>query len=240
MAIIKSCKSSHRVILQPEKEKTMSSINSIGGGGIQMTSGMNRPDPAKFVDNLFTKLDTTNKGYLEKSDLQSALNQIHGSGSSSSSSNTSASVDEIFKKLDGNSDGKITRDEMSSGMKKLADALDSQFNQMRMKGSPGGGKGGPPPVQPGTSGTSSSQASSAEKTYDPADANHDGKVSLQENIAYELANLSSAPTSSDTDNTASSTSTNSDAQVMKQIIELMQAYSSFDSGSNNPSLSAIA
>jgi Ca2+-binding EF-hand superfamily protein len=102
-----------------------------------MMSGMKRPDPSKMVDDLFSKLDTTNKGYLEKSDLQSALSQLPSSGSTRSSAN----VDEMFKKLDGNGDGKLTKDEMSSGMKKLADALDSQLNQMRMNGTSQGGSG---------------------------------------------------------------------------------------------------
>lgn len=112
---------------------SISSVNGSGGGFSMMMSGMKRPDPSKMADNLFSKLDTTNKGYLEKSDLQSALSQLSGSDSSNSSS-SSTTVDEIFKKLDSNSDNKITKDEMSSGMKKLADALDSQFNEMRMNG----------------------------------------------------------------------------------------------------------
>lgn len=329
----------------------MSSISSVNGSGsgFSMMSGMKRPDPSKMVDNLFSKLDTTSKGYLSKSDLQSALSQLSGSDSSSStgsssssnSTNSSTTVDEMFKKLDSNSDDKITKDEMSSGMKKLADALDSQMNQMRMNGtsqggsrdstttsgmnrpdpskmvddlfskldttnkgyleksdlqsalsqSPGSGsssgtssspnvdeifkkldnngdgkltksemtsgmsstaqagKGGgtPPPggMPPpgaggansasGTSSTSSTQSSSSTKTYDPADGNQDGKVSEQERIAYAQAKQDKASASS-----ASSTSTNSDAKVMKQIMDLMHAYSSFDSSTNNSGLSVTA
>ncbi len=329
----------------------MSSISSVNGSGsgFSMMSGMKRPDPSGMVDNLFSKLDTTNKGYLSKSDLQSALSQLSGSDSSSStgsssssiSTNSSTTVDEMFKKLDSNSDDKITKDEMSSGMKKLADALDSQMNQMRMNGtsqggsgdstttsgmnrpdpskmvddlfskldttnkgyleksdlqsalsqSPGSGsssgtssspnvdeifkkldnngdgkltksemtsgmsstaqagKGGgaPPPggMPPpgaggansasGTSSTSSTQSSSSTKTYDPADDNQDGKVSEQERIAYAQAKQDKASASS-----ASSTSTNSDAKVMKQIMDLMHAYSSFDSSANNSGLSVTA
>ncbi|MBI3901814.1 MAG: EF-hand domain-containing protein [Nitrosomonadales bacterium] len=245
----------------------MSSINSISGGGFSMMmSGMKRPDPSQMVDNLFSKLDTTNKGYLEKSDLQSALSQLSGSGSSSGSSSTSSStnVDEIFKKLDGNSDGKITKDEMSSGMKKLADALDSQFNQMRMngmsqgdKGTAQAGKGGgapppggmPPPPSgsgganstSGTSSTSSTQSNSTTKTYDPADANQDGTVSEQERIAYAQAKQDKASASSASgEASVSSTSANSDARVLKQIMDLMHAYSSFDSSTNDSGLSVTA
>ena len=122
---------------------SISSVNGSGSGFSMMMSGMKRPDPAKMADNLFSKLDTTNKGYLEKSDLQSALSQLSGSDTgSSSSSNSSTTVDEMFKKLDGNGDGKLTKSEMTSGMKNLADALDSQFNQMRMNGMSQGGSEG--------------------------------------------------------------------------------------------------
>ncbi|MFZ2301653.1 MAG: EF-hand domain-containing protein [Gallionella sp.] len=210
----------------------MNGTSQGGSGDSTTTSGMNRPAPSKMVDDLFSKLDTTNKGYLEKSDLQSALSQSHGSGSSSGTS-SSPNVDEIFRKLDNNSDDKITKDEMTSGMSSTAQA--------------GKGGGTPPPggMPPpgagdansasGTSSTSSTQSSSSTKTYDPADDNQDGKVSEQERIAYAQAKQDKASASS-----ASSTSTNSDAKVMKQIMDLMHAYSSFDSSANNSGLSVTA
>jgi len=146
------------------KDVIMSSINGMGRGGFSMMQGMQRPNPAKMVDNFFAKIDTSGKGYIEKSDLQSALNQLSSKQSASNVSavNTTASADEIFNKLDGNSDGKITKDEMSSAVTKLADALNSQYNEMRMSGSTPGGQGGmqppggmqnqggmPPPPPPG-------------------------------------------------------------------------------------------
>lgn len=248
----------------------MSSISSVNGNGsgFSMMSGMKRPDPSKMADNLFSKLDTTNKGYLNKNDLQSALSQVSGSASSTSSNSTSSStsVDEMFKNLDSNSDDKITKDEMSSGMKKLAEALDSQVNQMRMNGSSGEGQensgkvkggtppsGGRPPPPPssgsgstnsasGASSASSTQSNSTTKTYEAADTNQDGKVSVQEKLAYELKaqNSASASSTSSDNNATSSTSSGSDARVMKQIVDLLHAYSSFDSSSNNSGLSVTA
>ncbi|AEJ00463.1 EF hand repeat-containing protein [Nitrosomonas sp. Is79A3] len=210
----------------------MNGTSQGGSGDSTTTSGMNRPDPSKMVDDLFSKLDTTNKGYLEKSDLQSALSQSPGSGSSSGTS-SSPNVDEIFKKLDNNGDGKLTKSEMTSGMSSTAQA------------SKGGGTpppGGMPPPgaggadsASGTSSTSATQSSSSTKTYDPADANQDGKVSEQEKIDYAQAKQDKASTSS-----TSTTSTNSDARVMKQIMDLMHAYSSFDSSTNNSGLSVTA
>ena len=211
----------------------MSSINSISGGGFSMMmSGTKRPDPSKMVDDLFSKLDTTGKGYLTKSDLQSASTQLSGSDSSNSSGSTSSSanVDELFKKLDANGDGNITKDELASGLKQLAG------------GTPPSGSGNANSTS-STNGTSSTQSSSTSKTYDPADTNQDGTVSAQERIAYALKQLASqlqSSASSTSSNSASSTSTSSDARIFKQITDIMRAYGSSDSGSNNSGLSVTA
>lgn len=217
---------------------------SQGGSGDSTTkSGMSRPDPSKMVDDLFSKLDTTNKGYLEKSDLQSALSQSPGSGSSSGTgSSSTTNVDEMFKKLDNNGDGKLTKSEMTSGMSSTAQAGKGGGTP------PPGGRPAPPSgagganSASGASSTSSTQSSSTTKTYDSADTNQDGKVSAQEKLAYELKAQNSASTSSTSSDSSatSSTSTDSDARVMKQIMNLVHAYSSFDSSTNNSGLSVTA
>ena len=239
----------------------MSSISSISGSGF--SSSMQPPDPSKMVDKLFAKLDPTGKGYITKSDLQSAMSQLSGSGSSSgtasssgtSSSGSSTSVDEIFKKIDTNGDGKITKDEMTSGMKSLASSLQGQINKTGRGGPPPGGtppSGGSPPSSSSSDSTSTTQSSSATKTYQAADTNQDGKVSEKEQIAYDLLMQSQASsTSSNTSKAASSTSSNSvdaasatstgsDARVMKQIMDLMHAYSSPNSSSGSSGLSVTA
>lgn len=60
-------------------------------------------NPSQMMSRLFSQLDTKKQGYLEKSDLSSAFSQISGSGS-----NGSASVDDVFAALDGDSDGKVS------------------------------------------------------------------------------------------------------------------------------------
>lgn len=199
-------------------------VSSIG-------NSMQRPDPSQMANKLFSKLDTKNQGYIEKSDLQSAFNQISGSGNSGNT----ASVDEVFKQLDGNGDGKVTKDEMTDSLKKIADQLDSQFNGMRTSG-----KSGMPPPPPPSSGKSDSgdgltkdQLTSISKetgstdskltnlinNFDKADTNKDGKVSIQESIAYDQTNQTSASASTD-----SSSAKNSGADVMMKIMQLMHAY----------------
>lgn len=226
----------------------MSSISSVGSyTSTTVNQRMHRPDPSKMVDKLFSELDTTSKGYLEKSDLQSAFSQLSGSGSSSGG----ASVDEVFKQLDSDGDGKVTKDEMSSSLQKIADQLDSQFDQMRMSG------GGMPPPPPGGGkndsgfskdelksqlseiGSSDSKhsdlISKIVNNFEAADTDSDGKVSFKEAMAYDQKTRSSSATS--TDGSASSTSStsatnesaSSEQAIMKRIMELMQAYSGNDS-----------
>lgn len=97
-----------------------------------------------MASQLFSRLDTSSKGYLEKSDLTSAFSKI----SSNSSSSSSTSVDDVFAALDSDSDGKVTESEFSSTLAKLQEQLESNFRQSQTQGSQGGhgghgGMGGP-------------------------------------------------------------------------------------------------
>lgn len=144
--------------------------SSIGSVGNMSMFRMNRPDPSQMASKLFSKLDSSNQGYIEKSDLQSALSQIGDSSSSSSSStggtSGTSSADDLFAQLDSNGDGKVTKDEFTSSLKKLSDELDSQFNNMRMNGfggQQGGGMsaaGGMPPPPPDGGGAQGGQGGS--------------------------------------------------------------------------------
>jgi len=185
-----------------------------------MMKGMQRPDPSKMAEDLFSKLDTKGQGYIEKSDLESALSKTSQSNSSSSSS----VADDMFAKLDNDGDGKVTKEEMSATIQKIAALLNGPAPRMRMQN----GQGGMPPPQESTStdSTSSTQAD------DPADTNGDGTVSTEEALAYETAqNLSTADTSS---------SSSTDAQFMKQVMQLLHAYGGFDQAAENSSFSTSA
>lgn len=177
-----------------------SAIGGVGGG----SWAMQRPDPSSMVKNLFAKVDTKNQGYIDQAELQSAFDQISTNGASGSSS-----VDAIFKKLDGDSDGKITEQEMTDGMQKLADQFDSQFNQSRTSGM-GSARGE-------DNGFSKDQLTSMAKeigssdskraelmskiadNFDAADTDNDGKVNRAEAMAFDKAG--------NTDSASSDTST---------------------------------
>lgn len=174
------------------------SIGSVGGyGSASMYSSQRaqqRPDPSQIADTLFSKLDTENKGYLEVSDLETAFANLD------SSSDTSAG--DVFGQLDGDSDGKITKEELTSGLKSLAEELDSQFSAMRM----GGMQGMPPPPPRGEGEDQgltqdeltsiaensddsrlSAMMSELASNFETADSDSDGLLTRDEAMAYQEA-----------------------------------------------------
>jgi Ca2+-binding EF-hand superfamily protein len=244
---------------------SISGISGISSSYLTSSSTAKRPDPTQLADDIFSKLDTKNQGYIDKSDLQSALDSLSASGSSTTaSSNTSSSADALFSQLDANGDGKVTQSEMESGMQKLANALDSQAMGSRMHHHHhhGGGvsastnadqtqtDGTTPPTQnvggltqdqltsiatklsadPSSANSHRAQfVNDVANNFSKADANGDGKVSFQEAIAYEKstkAASASAGTSSDSSsgNNSSSTTQETQARMMHQLMQLIQAY----------------
>jgi Ca2+-binding EF-hand superfamily protein len=92
-------------------------------------------------------------------------------------------LDKLFKKLDANGDGKVSKDELAAQVA----AGPAQGGPQR-GGPPAGAPpaGGPPGAGASGGGAGTSQSSStATKILDPADANGDGKVSAAERRAYD-------------------------------------------------------
>lgn len=216
---------------------------------------------ASWTNTLFTRLDTKNQGYLEKSDLQSAFGKVSAANKASGT----ASVDEVFAQLDGDSDGKVTQNELASALQTLASELDSQFNSMRMqRGGKGHGDMPPPPPPDEANGVGSagftkdelssqlSEIGAADSkraslitnivdNFDTADTNDDGKVSMQEAMTFDKTSRSnSAAGESDAASSASaSNARGSEASVMMKIMQLMQAYQVFGQDSNPAEQSSV-
>lgn len=93
---------------------------------------MQLPDPSKMAEQLFSKLDIKEQGYLEKSDLQAAFGNLSKSDNSNSTSNSTA-IDDMFSKLDGDGDGKVTKAEMSATLEKLPRNWMGHFRQCGCK-----------------------------------------------------------------------------------------------------------
>lgn len=218
-------------------------IGGIGGNSSMMMQGMGRmqrQDPAKMAEELFSKLDTSGKGYIEESDLQTAFQSVPASNSSS--------AEDVFASLDGDSDGKVTRQEMSDSIQKLSDALDNQFNSMRMSGAMAGmdgmgmRRGGEDAglteedlsSQLASIGNADSNRagmlSSLLDNFDQIDTDSDGKINREEAQAYKQSSQS----------TAAATNTRGEAEVMRQIMNLAQAYGIGGSNAGGAGLSVTA
>lgn len=215
-------------------------ISGIGGNSSMLMQGMGRmqrQDPSKMAEDLFSKLDTSGKGYIEKSDLQTAFQSVPAS--------SSTSAEDVFASLDGDSDGKVTQQEMSDSIKKLSDALDSQFQSMRMSGAMGGMG-----MRKGADDAGLTQADLASQltsignpdsnranmlssildNIDQVDSNSDGRVNREETQAYKQSSQSTTATAN----------TSSEAQVLIQIMNLAQAYGIVESNASDAGLSVTA
>ncbi|MBY0278098.1 EF-hand domain-containing protein [Candidatus Binatia bacterium] len=228
----------------------MSSIGGIGNGYATMMTdptrlrSMRRPDPEAMAGKAFSQLDGTGRGYLEKSDLQSALGQSEATGDG-----TTVNVDDLFTKLDGDGDGKVTRDEFTSAATSLADEL-RQSGRMGMMGPPPG----PPPggSADGAGFTKDELTSQLEEigssddprkallssiveNFDAADSDGDGRVSFSEARALAESRTSTTSTSeasSDASTStgcsasgrASSSSSGVEATLVQQMMRLLQSY----------------
>ena len=156
-----------------------------------MVSSISNSAVSSWASSLFSKLDTKNQGYIEKSDLESAFTSI----AKSTGTTDDTDVDALFNQLDADSDGKVTESELSTAMNQVADQLDTQYYQTRMQGAM------PPPPPPPEDGSTSS----TDSTYiEAADTNGDGEVSAAELAAY-YASQNESTTSSDSDVTTIST-----------------------------------
>lgn len=181
-------------------------------------SGMQRLDPSKMADKLFSKLDTKGQGYIEKSDLQSVFDQISAKGASGNKPR----VDDVFQTLDVDGDGKVTKQQMSDSIQKLANQLDSQFQDMRMRGKSGGMDGMSESdirsMADSTTGGASQTLSALAKNFDAADTNQDGKISAKEAMAFPASNETKS---------SSSEAQSGDVGVLARIMELAASYGTF-------------
>ncbi len=232
----------------------MSSIGGISSFPAMNTmSGMQRPDPSQMAKNLFSKLDSSGKGYLEKSDLQAALDQT-SSRTQPGTSSTNNNVDALFQQMDGDGDGKVTQQEMTDTLTKITSHIDTQMTQARMQGhGPGGMPPPPPPSDNSDEGFTQEQLTAMAQdvgstdsehaslfsilaeNFDSADTNGDSKVNREEVMSFNRESSVSKGTSS---NASASTSDLLSEQIAKQILQLMQAYGLQGTDNMEPSLAS--
>lgn len=188
-----------------------------------------------WADSVFSKLDTKKQGYIEKTDLQSALSATDDGGGMQS-----GDIDDAFSALDGDGDGKVTKSELTDAMTKLSDQLNAQFDASRVNGG-GTRPDGPPPGPPpggagGAGGAADSTSSSTTSTTEPADTNGDGTVSAQEQAAYETKQASE----SDSGQAAKPHDERDPMREFAHALQLLKAYSDDSNTASTGSVSVAA
>lgn len=187
-----------------------------------------KPDPAALATAMFSAIDTKGQGFIDQADLGTALASV----SNKASNGQTLSVDDAFKQLDTNGDGKITQQE-------FADDLKAMFANMQA----GGMRPPPPPNDaPNTNsatglskdyltGISSTETNASRKSqldelignFSAIDSNGDQQISAKEVMGYKQAQLAAQNTESATA-TKPSASQEAEAKLLRMIMQISRSY----------------
>jgi len=88
----------------------MSSISAVGGSSDAWATMR-----SQMQTRMFAKVDSNSDGSVDKTELNSMLSDVSKMTGQSQSSN----IDDTFKSMDSNGDGKLSSDELGKGMEKL-------------------------------------------------------------------------------------------------------------------------
>lgn len=171
-----------------------------------MVASISSSTVSNWSDSLFNKLDTKKQGYVDASDLATAL----GTDSTDTAANASDAAD-MMKEIDGDGDGKITQSELSTAISKVADQLNAQFDSSRVdKSQAGTPPDGPPPTPP-----SGATATTGADTTDSADSTDsaDDALNVSASSASSTGGAKGAAPAGGGGSAASSTDTNKYVQA---------------------------
>ncbi|MBM3391000.1 MAG: EF-hand domain-containing protein [Betaproteobacteria bacterium] len=181
---------------------------------VQLVRAFNRPDPPQAAqpqqkaDKLFAELDAMGQGAIQRADLDKAFDRI--------AETTTGGAEKLFARLDADGDGTITKSEFSGSINRLAEQLDHQYMRLRLHG-----EGGPPASAADAGFTReelTALTTSIAGSFDKADANGDGRVSIREMRSFALGQ-GGLPTA-----LPESFSSSQNVELMLQVVRLMQAY----------------
>lgn len=222
------------------------SISGVGGSmaasvqSVMQHGRPQKPDPSAMAADVFSLLDTANKGYIDSTDLAGAL----------ASTGSAASAEQLFGSMDADSDGKVTQQELGSLLQKVADSLEDSFGAARV-GQAMGNR--PPPPPPGgedeglsaeqigsmaaeaeASGSpQASELSALAESFDEADTNQDGKVTFQEAMAFRESQANEAGgtggTGAGRDGAAPPDAAAREERLLARVLDMLQQYGSQDS-----------
>jgi Ca2+-binding EF-hand superfamily protein len=216
-----------------------------------MISSISGSLAASWASSLFSKLDTNNQGYIDKSGLQSAFSQV------ATTDSAGADVDQIFTQLDSDGDGRITETELSDTLSTLMDQLYSKDGSMC------GGMGIPPPggmdatagqgftqdeltsmaQEIGSSDSKrSSLMTSLAANFDTADTDGSGRISRDEAMAFAQTGQTDGAGTATADSTTADTAgdgLDGKAAALMKLIELIQSYAS-DEDADTPAANTLS
>ena len=183
--------------------------SGIGGGFSNLNLAASAAERAQ---KLMKQMDTDSDGKVSKQEFAAFGENMKANGpgraergggvqAKGATRATPPSADELFAKADADGNGALQIGELTAT---LAEHETNAAARGGHHGGPGGaggpppgGAGGPPPgggAGGASGGTTSSKSSSSSAESDPADADHDGKVSAAEKLAYELSQMAVSDT----------------------------------------------
>ncbi|MGC4089984.1 MAG: EF-hand domain-containing protein [Polyangiaceae bacterium] len=175
-------------------------ISGIGGGVSNLNTSVSAQERAQ---KLMKQMDADNDGKVSKQEFVAFGEKMKANGPKRAQASDAAapsradapqppSADDMFAKADQDGDGSLSIDDLSAMI-----AEHETHAMARGGGHHGGapGAGGPPPGGAAGGGgapsaDSGSSSSTSSESSDPADTNHDGKVSAMEKLAYQLSQSS--------------------------------------------------
>lgn len=186
---------------------------------------------SQITNNIFSKIDTSNQGYIGKSEFTDAMEK-------SNSNDQTTDAQALFDSIDADSDGKITKSELSTKIESLLSQLDSS-----MQGTGRGHGMGRPSGMGDEAGITKEQAtelasstdnkkpssimSEISENFDEIDTDKDGKVSREEGKAFHEANQAQ-------------TSTSGTSQVEELKLRMAQLIEAYGLGTSEESSSIFA
>jgi Ca2+-binding EF-hand superfamily protein len=148
----------------------------------------------KAADNLFAKIDTKNQGYIDASELQTAFSQISSDGQG-----TPTDASNFLSQVDANGDGKVTKQELTDSMQKVADQLHAQFSASRISAAQGG-----------------SQQPSVDDIFSSLDTKNQGYLDKSElQAAFDQNSTDTTANAQKVDQIFKTLDTNGDGQISK-------------------------
>lgn len=161
-------------------------ISGIGGGGASQSAAQMSAMREKMVARMQQEMDVDGNGSVSKDEFGQADKRMRADAPNGAPKKA-PSADEVFSKADLDGDQSLSTEELT----KLADSMKPPAGGpppggAPPGGAPGGATAGAEKSASGSGGSESSQSS------DPADLDHDGKVSNTERMSYNLKKLTEA------------------------------------------------